>query len=49
MQNPIVSYAHGLGADTGCAIGRGVFYHPARVQFLDNYLDNYFYADLCGG
>lgn len=49
LQDPTVSYTHGLGIDTGCAVASGVFYHPERVQFPAQYLDQYFYADMCSG
>ena len=43
--SPIHAYAHRLG----CAIAGGSFYDPQVVQFPSSYVDDYFFADLCGG
>jgi glucose/arabinose dehydrogenase len=47
--NPLLSYAHGSSADTGCSITGGAFYDPAAPTFPAEYRGAYFYADFCGG
>ena len=42
---PRSAYSH---AD-GCAITGGAFYKPSTVQFPSEYVNDYFFADLCGG
>jgi len=48
-QNPLLSYAHGTTADTGCSITGGAFYDPATVRLPSQYQGKYFYADYCSG
>jgi glucose/arabinose dehydrogenase len=47
--DPVLAYAHGTTNQTGCAITGGTFYNPATVQFPDNFVGDYFFADLCNG
>lgn len=49
LKNPRLSYQHGNNMEQGCAITGGAFYQPARAQFPSEYMDHYFFADLCGG
>jgi glucose/arabinose dehydrogenase len=49
--DPIFAYGH-AGSDpatTGCSITGGVFYNPTTVRFPSGYVDDYFFADFCGG
>jgi hypothetical protein len=46
---PLFAYQHGFSATTGCAIAGGAFYNPATVQFPQNFVGQYFFADLCSG
>ena len=48
-QGPLYSYFHGTSAVTGCAITGGVFYKPLVMQFPQQYLGRYFFADWCSG
>jgi glucose/arabinose dehydrogenase len=43
--SPIHAYSHSIG----CAIAGGTFYDPLVAQFPSTYVDDYFFADLCGG
>lgn len=47
FRSPLFAYSHGFSATTGCAIAGGAFYNPAAVQFPQNFLGKYFFADLC--
>jgi glucose/arabinose dehydrogenase len=47
--SPLLSYGHGSGPFTGCAITGGVFYNPEVAQFPPQYSGKYFYADFCSG
>ncbi|HSE17774.1 MAG TPA: PQQ-dependent sugar dehydrogenase [Pyrinomonadaceae bacterium] len=49
FRSPLLAYAHGFSATTGCAIAGGAFYNPATVQFPANFVGKYFFADLCSG
>lgn len=49
MQEPLLAYSHGGALDGGCAVVGGAFYQPAHVQFPAEYVNRYFYADLCSG
>jgi uncharacterized protein (TIGR03437 family) len=49
FRNPLLSYGHGSGPTTGCAISGGAFYNPTTVQFPSSYVGKYFFADLCSG
>lgn len=44
---PVHYYAN--ASATECAIAGGVFYAPEVRQFPSQYVDSYFFADLCGG
>jgi glucose/arabinose dehydrogenase len=48
FRSPLLVYAHGTGAATGCAISGGAFYNPATSQFPSSFVNKYFYADYCG-
>ena len=48
-QGPIYYYGHGSDNLTGCAIIGGAFYNPATVQFPNEYVGKYFFADFCSG
>ncbi len=47
--NPVLYYAHGITAETGCSITGGAFYDPATGNWPPEYRDDYFYADFCSG
>jgi hypothetical protein len=48
--DPIFTYQHnGDVATTGCAITGGTFYNPPTVDFPDQYVGDYFFADYCNG
>jgi hypothetical protein len=47
FRSPLLSYGHGTGAATGCAITGGTFYNPASPQFPASFVGRYFYADYC--
>lgn len=47
--DPVFEYAHKTAEMTGCALTAAVVYNPAQVTFPASYLNQYFYADLCGG
>jgi glucose/arabinose dehydrogenase len=49
FRSPLLAYTHGFSATTGCAIAGGAFYNPATVQFPQNFVGQYFFADLCSG
>lgn len=49
LTDPVFAYAHKTADLNGCAITGGVFYQPAHPMFPSQYLNRYFYADLCGG
>jgi glucose/arabinose dehydrogenase len=44
--SPRSSYYHNDGA---CAISGGAFYSPLTTQFPGDYVNDYFFADFCGG
>jgi glucose/arabinose dehydrogenase len=44
--SPRSSYSHSGGA---CAITGGAFYAPLTAQFPSDYVNDYFFADFCGG
>jgi glucose/arabinose dehydrogenase len=46
---PVYAYPHSGGAVTGCAITGGAFYAPLTVQYPASYVNDYFFADFCGG
>ena len=46
FKTPLYAYNHSTG---GCAITGGAFYAPATLQFPSDYLNDYFFADFCGG
>jgi glucose/arabinose dehydrogenase len=46
---PLYYYGHGTGPFLGCAIAGGTFYSPSASQFPEEFLGDYFFADLCGG
>ncbi|QIN85090.1 hypothetical protein GBA63_08115 [Rubrobacter tropicus] len=48
-QGPLFAYRHGNTSATGCAITGGTFYAPARNQFPQSYVGDYFFADFCNG
>jgi glucose/arabinose dehydrogenase len=47
FRSPLFAYQHGFSATTGCAIAGGAFYNPAVIQFPQNFVGKYFFADLC--
>jgi glucose/arabinose dehydrogenase len=48
--DPIFAYGHdGDPATTGCSITGGAFYNPKAVQFPNEYVGDYFFADFCSG
>jgi glucose/arabinose dehydrogenase len=47
-QNPLYTYAHGSGANQGCAITGGTFYTPKTASFPAQYANQYFFVDYCG-
>jgi glucose/arabinose dehydrogenase len=49
FRSPLLSYGHGNGPTTGCAIAGGAFYNPSVVQFPSSFIGKYFFADLCSG
>ena len=49
FRSPLFVYGHGSSATTGCAIAGGAFYNPQTVQFPQNFVGKYFFADLCSG
>ena len=49
FQGPLFAYRHGGTNTTGCAITGGTFYAPARNQFPQAYVGDYFFADFCNG
>jgi glucose/arabinose dehydrogenase len=42
---PIYAYTHAVG----CAITGAAFYDPSTVRYPADYLNDYFFGDLCGG
>ncbi|HEY7171663.1 MAG TPA: PQQ-dependent sugar dehydrogenase [Vicinamibacterales bacterium] len=44
--SPRYAYTH---ADGSCAITGGAFYNPAVPTFPSSFLNDYFFADFCGG
>ena len=46
FKTPRYAYDHSTG---GCAITGGAFYAPTTLQFPSDYLNDYFFADFCGG
>ncbi len=44
-----VSPRHAYNHSLGCAITGGAFYAPSIHPFPDEYLNDYFFADYCGG
>lgn len=49
FRSPLFAYAHGSNNDTGIAITGGTFYNPPTVQFPQEYVGTYFFADLGNG
>ena len=49
FNGPVYAYGRGNGPFRGCAITGGAFYDGLPLQFPADYLDDYFFADLCGG
>jgi glucose/arabinose dehydrogenase len=54
--DPIFAYDHGGDdpatadpATTGCSITGGAFYNPTTVQYPDEYVGDYFFAEFCNG
>jgi len=47
--DPIYAYGHGYTNTTGCAITGEAFYKPAIVQFPSEYVNDYFFTDVCSG
>ncbi|MEP7116533.1 MAG: PQQ-dependent sugar dehydrogenase [Acidobacteriota bacterium] len=47
--DPRHRYGHGSTSTTGCAITGGAFYNPATQTFPSDYLNDYFFADVCTG
>lgn len=47
--NPVLSYGHGSGLETGYAITGGAFYNPAVQQYPSLYRGYYFFADYGSG
>ena len=43
---PIHSYEHGSGTDKGFAIAGGAFYNPPTTSFPNQYVGDYFFADV---
>lgn len=48
-RNPLFQYGHGNSSTTGCAITGGAFYNPTTVNFPNDYVGKYFYAEFCSG
>lgn len=48
-KDPHYAYAHGGGANEGCAIVGASFYNPTVVQFPATYVGRFFFADYCNG
>src|SRR5262249_6794768 len=44
--SPRYAYTHAGGA---CAITGGAFYNPPNATFPSGYVNDYFFADFCGG
>jgi glucose/arabinose dehydrogenase len=44
--NPLLSYPHGGGSTSGCAITGGAFYNPSTAQFPSDYTGDYFFGDF---
>ena len=49
FRDPLFEYGHGSSSTTGCAIVGGAFYNPTPAQFPSDYVNKYFFADLCTG
>ncbi|HEX6715893.1 MAG TPA: PQQ-dependent sugar dehydrogenase, partial [Pyrinomonadaceae bacterium] len=49
FRSPLFVYGHGISDTTGCAITGGAFYNPGTMQFPQNFVGKYFFADLCSG
>ena len=47
--SPLFFYGHGTSDTTGCAIAGGAFYNPTHPAFGNDFVGNYFFADLCSG
>ena len=45
--NPIHTYPHTGGGESGCAITGGTFFNPSATNYPAMYMGNYFYVDLC--
>lgn len=46
--SPLFTYPHGANDnEKGCAIVGGTFYEPSVVQFPQEYVGKYFFADFC--
>lgn len=48
-KDPLFAYQHGTGPDRGCAIVGAAFYHPTSVQFPNEYVGKFYFADYCNG
>ena len=48
-RTPVYAYRHGDGPFLGCAIAGGTFYSGLPAQFPAEFVNDYFFADLCGG
>jgi glucose/arabinose dehydrogenase len=48
-RDPLFQYGHGSSATTGCAITGGAFYNPTTVNFPNDYVSKYFFAEFCTG
>jgi glucose/arabinose dehydrogenase len=49
LRDPLFQYGHGGSPTTGCAITGGAFYNPTSVNFPNDYIGKYFYAEFCTG
>ncbi len=49
LRDPLFQYGHGGSPTTGCAITGGAFYNPSTVNFPNDYIGKYFYAEFCTG
>ncbi len=47
--SPVFFYGHGSSETTGCAIAGGTFYNPVTPSLGNDFVSDYFFADLCSG
>lgn len=47
FKSPIYVYGHGSDENTGCSIVGAAFYNPLTPRFPAEYVDDYFFGDLC--